>query len=342
MLLEQLLKELRGIRDDALKALKGASTEADVEAVKNRTLGRNGAITALSPKMGEVPRESKREAGIEFNEAKNAIKEALDAAREQLAGRKSESEAAVDVTLPGRIWALGRKHPVSQTIDECCAIFRRMGFIAVTGPELEDVWHNFDALNAPENHPSRDPSDTFYLPDGRLLRTQTSPVQIRTMMEAGKPPVRIVSPGRCYRRDTPDATHGVHFHQIEGLYVDRGVSLADLKSTMMKFAQEFFGSNMKVRMRPHFFPFTEPSVECDFSCVMCGGKGCRVCKNSGWLEIAGAGMVNPQVLRNVNFDPDEVQGFAFGFGLERLTMLKRRISDLRIFSDNDLRFLKQF
>ncbi len=342
MLLEQLLKELRSIRDDALNALKKASTEADVEAVKNRTLGRNGAITALSPQMSAVPREGKREAGIEFNDVKNAIKAALDAAREHLAERKSESETAVDVTLPGRIWALGRKHPVSQTIDECCAIFRRMGFIAVTGPELEDVWHNFDALNAPDNHPSRDPSDTFYLPDGRLLRTQTSPVQIRTMMEAGKPPVRVVSPGRCYRRDTPDATHGVHFHQIEGLYVDRGVSLADLKSTMMKFAQEFFGSNMKVRMRPHFFPFTEPSVECDFSCVMCGGKGCRVCKNSGWLEIAGAGMVNPQVLRNVNFDPDEVQGFAFGFGLERLTMLKRRISDLRIFSDNDLRFLKQF
>ena len=340
-MLEELLQKLQAITADAKTALSAASTPADVEAVKNRTLGRNGAITALSPMMGKLPAEDKKAAGMAFNEAKQGIQAALNEAGARINEKKAEEAPAVDVTLPGRMWPFGRKHPISQTIDACCAIFRRMGFIAVTGPELETVWYNFDALNAPANHPSRDPQDTFYLPDGRLLRTQTSPVQIRTML-GSKPPVRIVSPGRCYRRDTPDATHGVHFHQLEGLYIDRDVSLADLRSTILKFAKEFFGKDVQVRMRPHFFPFTEPSVECDFSCVMCGGKGCRVCKNSGWIEIMGAGMVNPAVLRNVGYDPEEVQGFAFGFGLERLTMLKHRINDLRIFSDNDLRFLKQF
>ena len=339
-MLEDLLKQLQEISAAAAADLEAAKTEADVEAVKNRTLGRSGAITALSPMMGKLPNESKRDAGKAFNEAKTAIQNALNAARERLENTVDEKDR-LDVTLPGRRWAIGGKHPVSKTIEEACAIFRRMGFIAVTGPELEDVWHNFDALNAPLTHPSRDPQDTFYLPDGRLLRTQTSAVQIRTMMSR-KPPVRIVSPGRCYRRDTPDATHGVHFHQIEGLYIDKQVSLADLKSTLMTFASEYFGREIEVRMRPSVFPFTEPSVECDFSCVMCGGKGCNVCKNSGWLEIAGAGMVNPKVLENVGYDPKEVQGYAFGFGLERLTMIKHRINDLRLFSDNDVRFLHQF
>ena len=339
-MLEDLLKQLQEISAAAAADLEAAKTEADVEAVKNRTLGRSGAITALSPMMGKLPNESKRDAGKAFNEAKTAIQNALNAARERLENTVDEKDR-LDVTLPGRRWAIGGKHPVSKTIEEACAIFRRMGFIAVTGPELEDVWHNFDALNAPLTHPSRDPQDTFYLPDGRLLRTQTSAVQIRTMLSR-KPPVRIVSPGRCYRRDTPDATHGVHFHQIEGLYIDKQVSLADLKSTLMTFASEYFGREIEVRMRPSFFPFTEPSVECDFSCVMCGGKGCNVCKNSGWLEIAGAGMVNPKVLENVGYDPREVQGYAFGFGLERLTMIKHRINDLRLFSDNDVRFLHQF
>lgn len=339
-MLEELLKQLREITEDALSSLESAKNEAEVEAVKNRTTGRSGSITALSPVMGKLPPADKPAAGKAFNEAKTSILNALNTARERLMEAADEAEC-VDVTLPGRRWRIGRKHPVSRTIEECCRIFRRMGFVAVSGPELEDVWHNFDALNSPANHPSRDPQDTFYLDDGRLLRTHTSPVQIRTMLSR-KPPLRIVSPGRCYRRDTPDATHGVHFHQIEGLYIDTDVSLADLKNTLITFASEYFERDIDVRMRPHFFPFTEPSVECDFSCVMCGGKGCRVCKNSGWIEICGAGMVNPAVLRNVGYDPDQVQGFAFGFGLERLTMLKHRINDLRIFSDNDLRFLEQF
>lgn len=341
-MLNELLEKLKEITSSATEALAAATTEADVENVKNKTIGRNGSLTALAPMMGKIAKEDKPVAGKAFNEAKTTIQNQLEEARERLADASGASAAeAIDVTLPGRKWRIGTKHPVNQTIDECCAIFRRMGFVVAAGPEIETVHNCFDALNAPADHPSRDPKDTFYFDDGRLLRTQTSTVQIRTML-ANKPPIRIVSPGRCYRRDTPDATHGVHFHQIEGLYVDRNVSLADLKNTLEAFAEEFFGKGVTIRMRPHFFPFTEPSAECDFSCVMCGGKGCRVCKNSGWLEILGCGMVNPNVLRNVGINPDEWQGFAFGMGIERLTMLKHRIGDLRLFSDNDLRFLKQF
>ena len=341
-MLNELLEQLKTISAEASEALAQAKTEADVEAVKNKTIGRNGAITGLSPMMGKIAKEDKPQAGKAFNEVKTLLQKQLEEARERIAENSESAKSnAIDVTLPGRKWRVGTKHPVNQTIDECCAIFRRMGFIAAAGPEIETVHNCFDALNAPLDHPSRDPKDTFYFDDGRLMRTQTSTVQIRTMLSR-KPPIRIVSPGRCYRRDTPDATHGVHFHQIEGLYIDKDVSMADLKNTLEAFAVEFFGKDVKIRMRPHFFPFTEPSAECDFCCVMCGGKGCRVCKNSGWLEILGCGMVNPNVLRNVGLDPEEWQGFAFGMGIERLTMLKYRIGDLRLFSDNDLRFLKQF
>ena len=337
----ELLDKIQTILEETKNALSSAKTEADIEAVRAGTIGRNGSFTALGPLMGKVPPEQKREAGIAFNQGKQAINAMLEEAREKIADASAADVEALDVTLPGRFPKVGRMHPVTRTFEECCGIFRRMGFIATSGPEIETIFNNFDALNAPPDHPSRSPQDTFFFEDGRILRSHTSPVQIRTMLSQ-KPPVRIVAPGRCYRRDTPDATHGVHFHQIEGLYIDKDVSLADLKSTLMAFAAEFFGEKVKVRMRPSFFPFTEPSVECDFTCVMCGGKGCPVCKHSGWIECAGAGMVNPAVLRNVGYDPEEVQGFAFGFGLERLTMLKHRISDLRIFSDNDLRFLKQF
>jgi phenylalanyl-tRNA synthetase alpha chain len=336
-----LVERIKALVEEASKSLDEAGDDAAVEAVRVRTIGRNGELPALSGRMGELPPELKREAGKAFNEAKNSILAKIEEAKGRLASKSASAAERIDVTLPGRRWPLGRKHPVNKTADEAVAIFRRMGFIAASGPELDTVWNNFDALNAPENHPSRSPQDTFYFGDGRLLRTQTSTIQIR-VMSSQKPPVRIVSPGRCYRRDTPDATHGVHFHQIEGLYVDEQVSMADLKSALNTFAREFFGSNVGIRFRPHFFPFTEPSVEVDFSCVMCGGKGCRVCKGSGWLEIAGAGMVNPKVLKNVGYDPEKWQGYAFGMGIERLTMLKYRIEDLRIFSDNDLRFLEQF
>ena len=264
-MLNELLEQLAAISAQASEALAQAKSEADVEAVKNKTIGRNGAITALSPMMGKIAKEDKPQAGKAFNEVKTKIQKLLEEAREQIAENSESAKSnAIDVTLPGRKWRVGTKHPVNQTIDECCAIFRRMGFVAAAGPEIETVHNCFDALNAPLDHPSRDPKDTFYFDDGRLMRTQTSTVQIRTMLSR-KPPIRIVSPGRCYRRDTPDATHGVHFHQIEGLYIDKDVSMADLKNTLETFAVEFFGKDVKIRMRPHFFPFTEPSAECDFS-----------------------------------------------------------------------------
>lgn len=226
-------------------------------------------------------------------------------------------------------------------MDDTVAIFRRMGFLVADGPDIETEYHNFDALNTPADHPSRDIQDTFYLPDGRLLRTQTSPVQIR-VMENQPPPVRIVCPGRCFRRDTPDATHSMNFHQIEGLYVDRNVSLADLKGTLTMFAHELLGPDVDVRFRPHFFPFTEPSIEYDFSCIICKGRGCRICKNSGWLEISGAGMVDPAVFEAVGYDPEIWTGYAFGMGVERIAMIRYALNDIRILYENDVRFLQQF
>ncbi len=317
-----------------------AADAAEIEAVRIELAGRNGLFPALSKEMGSVPPEERREVGSAFNEGRRKLQELLDAARARLEERGSTAEQ-LDLTLPGRRRSMGHKHPVTRMIDECVAIFRRMGFTVAEGPEIEDVYHNFDALNTHADHPSRDPGDTFYFADGRILRTQTSPVQIR-VMENHEPPVRIVAPGRVFRRDTPDATHGMNFHQIEGLYVDRGVSLADLKSVLQTFATEMYGPGAKIRLRPHFFPFTEPSVEYDFSCMMCGGKGCPVCKHSGFIEIAGAGMVDPAVLKNVGYDPEVWSGFAFGMGIERLAMLRYRIGDIRWLYENDVRFLEQF
>jgi phenylalanyl-tRNA synthetase alpha chain len=322
----------------AEEKLKNASGEADIEAVRIEFLGRKGLIPALSKDMKDLAPEHKPEAGKALNEAKKRLAELLDNAK----GGNSEKNANfIDVTLPGRKRNIGKNHPITKVINDCVAIFRRMGFIVAEGPEIDTVYNNFDALNTPDDHPSRDYQDTFYFSDGRLLRTQTSPVQIRTM-EAQEPPVRIVAPGRCFRRDTPDATHSMNFHQIEGLYIDKDVSMADLKSILLAFAHELFGSSVGIRLRPHFFPFTEPSVECDFSCIMCEGKGCRICKNSGWLEIAGAGMVDPNVLKTVGYDPEIWSGYAFGMGIERIAMIRYRINDIRLLYENDVRFLKQF
>ncbi|QSH42598.1 phenylalanine--tRNA ligase subunit alpha [Lentisphaerota bacterium ZTH] len=327
---------------DAEQRLAAAASEAEIEKVRVDIFGRKGLFPALSKEMKNVAPEQRKDTGIAFNVAKQKFQKLLDAANERLNAGTAESDGEeIDLTLPGRRWKVGRKHPVTKIIDDAVAVFRRMGFIVASGPELETVYHNFDALNTPKDHPSRDPGDTFYFADGRLLRTQTSPVQIR-VMESQEPPVRIVAPGRCFRRDTPDATHSMNFHQIEGLYIDEDVSLADLKSVLRAFAHEMFGPSVEVRLRPHFFPFTEPSVEYDFSCIMCEGKGCPVCKNSGWLEIAGAGMVDPNVLKNVGYDPEKWSGFAFGMGVERLAMLRYRISDIRWLYENDVRFLEQF
>ncbi|OGV50634.1 MAG: phenylalanine--tRNA ligase subunit alpha [Lentisphaerae bacterium GWF2_44_16] len=336
-----MIEKISSALEISRQKLREAKTENDIEAVRVDLFGRKGLMPALSKEMSAVPSEEKREVGNALNNAKNEIQTLIDEAKAAISSVSSSASDEIDVTLPGRTWKLGKKHPVTMVIDDCVSIFRRMGFIVAEGPEIETVYHNFDALNTPPEHPSRDPQDTFYFPDGRLLRTQTSPVQIR-VMESRKPPIRIVAPGRVYRRDTPDATHGMNFHQIEGLYVDRNVSLSDLKSILLAFAHEMLGPSVGVRLRPHFFPFTEPSVEYDFSCIMCGGKGCRVCKNSGWLEISGAGMVDPNVFKTVGLDPETWSGYAFGMGIERIAMIRYRINDIRLLFENDVRFLKQF
>ncbi len=335
-----MVEEINNAVADALGKLSACTDAAQVEAVRIEFLGRNGFFTVMGKNMGGLAPEERKTAGKAFNLGRKEVESAIAGAAAEL--KKTAKDAAFfDPTLPPRLAAVGHKHPVTQVMDECVAIFRRMGFVVAEGPEIDDCYHNFDALNTAMDHPSRDEKDTFYLPDGRLLRSQTSTVQIRTM-ESCKPPIRIVAPGRCFRRDTPDATHGMNFHQIEGLYVDEGVSMADLKSVLQGFARDMFGPDVKIRLRPHFFPFTEPSVEYDFSCIMCGGKGCNVCKNSGWLEIAGAGMVDTNVFRNVGYDPERWTGFAFGMGLERIAMLRYRIGDLRWLYENDVRMLEQF
>jgi phenylalanyl-tRNA synthetase alpha chain len=329
--------------ETAREKLASASSAAELENARVSLIGRNGAFTALGKDLASLPSEERPDAGKALNAAKEEVLALINvlSAKIATASNLGEKERAEDLTLPGRKWKIGRKHPVNIVIDDCVRIFRRMGFIVAEGPEIETVFHNFDALNTPYDHPSRDTADTFYFADGRLLRTQTSPVQIR-VMEKQEPPVRIVAPGRCFRRDTPDATHSANFHQIEGLYVDKDVSMADLKSVLLQFARELMGQDVNIRLRPHFFPFTEPSVEYDFSCVMCSGKGCRICKHSGWLEISGAGMVNPAVFSNIGYDPEKWSGFAFGMGIERIAMIRYKITDIRLLYENDGRFLNQF
>jgi phenylalanyl-tRNA synthetase alpha chain len=327
--------------EDARKELALISSLSGFETARASLVGRNGVFTVLGKELASLPVEEKPDAGKVLNAAKKEITLLLEEISAKIATCSGGRTKSLDLTLPARKWKIGHKHPISIVIDDCVAIFRRMGFIVAEGPEIETVFNNFDALNTPDDHPSRDPADTFYFADGRLLRTQTSPVQIR-VMEKQVPPIRIVAPGRCFRRDTPDATHSANFHQIEGLYVDKDVSMADLKSVLLHFAKELMGHDVEIRLRPHFFPFTEPSVEYDFSCVMCEGKGCKVCKQSGWLEISGAGMVNPAVLRNVGYDPGTCSGFAFGMGIERIAMIRYRIPDIRFLYENEMRFLEQF
>lgn len=345
----ELETKLQALLSEAQESLSKATDAAAIEELRVKYLSRKGALPALMSELGKVPADQKPQVGKTLNLVKNGINAAFAEAQECLSA-KDEALNAIDVTLPGRCRCHGHQHPITQVMEEAVAIFRRMGFVVADGPDLEDVWHNFDALNAPQDHPSRAVTDTFYFdlehhdflaPDTMILRTQTSPVQIRAM-QAHPAPVRIVCPGRCYRRDTPDATHGMSFHQIEGLYVDKNVSLADLKGTLSHYAKEMFGSSVKIRFRPHFFPFTEPSVEWDASCMICGGKGCKVCKGTGWIEISGAGMVNPKVLQNVGWDPNELSGYAFGMGIERIAMIRYAINDLRLLYENDLRFLHQF
>jgi phenylalanyl-tRNA synthetase alpha chain len=322
-----------------------------VEALRVKYLGKKGELSQVLGAMGKLPPEERRSVGEVANRAKAELEAQLGEAVERAQARKLEAELRgekVDVTLPGRLIPLGYRHPVTRTLDDIVAVFRRLGFEVAQGPEIEQDYYNFGALNFPTDHPARDMQDTFFVEatwvkstEPVLLRTHTSPVQIRAMIAQQKPPVRIVVPGRVYRRDS-DITHSPMFHQVEGLLVDQGVTFAELKGTLDAFVRAFFGSGTRTRFRPSFFPFTEPSAEVDVSCVICGGQGCRVCKQSGWLEILGSGMVHPNVFTSVGYDPSRVTGYAFGMGVERLAMLRYGIDDLRTLFENDIRFLRQF
>ena len=338
--MKEFLNSLENIEKTAIAAFEDAHDKASLEAVVVEYLGRKGVVTALSRQLGSLDPGDRPAAGAKINDFKKRLTDLKEAKSVQLESG-AEPESLFDHTLPGRRAFVGRQHPLVQTAELIVHIFRGMGFEVASGPDIDTEFYNFDALNTPEDHPARDLSDTFYIEKGILLRTHTSTVQIRTMQHR-KPPVRVISPGRCYRSDTPDASHSPVFFQCEGLYVDRGVTMGDMKGAIIALAKELFGQNVKVRFRPHFFPFTEPSVEYDFSCVLCGGKGCRVCKYNGWLEISGAGMVDPEVFKAVGYDPEEFSGYAFGMGVDRITMLRYRIGDIRLLYDNDIRFLRQF
>lgn len=332
--------EIRALKVEALAAASDAESADALEAVRVKYLGRKGFLPEIMKGLKALDPSERSEAGSLANELKQELSAMLKSRVGDLKADDPSGEM-FDMTLPGQWRAAGTMHPISLIIDDVIRIFARLGFTVAEGPDVETNYRNFEALNTPEHHPSTDPRDTFWLETGELLRTQTSPVQIR-VMENQEPPVRIITPGRCYRRDTMDATHSANFHQIEGLYIDRDVSLADLKGVLAHFARELMGSEVGVRFRPHFFPFTEPSVECDFSCHVCGGKGCNVCGNSGWIEIAGAGMVDPRVFERVNYDPDVYTGYAFGMGVERIAMIKYGLNDIRLLYENDLRLLRQF
>jgi phenylalanyl-tRNA synthetase alpha chain len=318
---------------------------AALDDVRVRVLGRKGRITDLLKTLGALPPESRRSEGASINAARDAVEAAIAKRKAELSAAALAAQLAteaIDVTLPGRGQTPGGIHPVSRALERIEAIFRGMGFGVAHGPEIEDEFHNFEALNIPPHHPARAEHDTFYLEDGMLLRTHTSNVQIRAM-RAGAPPFHLIAPGRVYRCDS-DVTHTPMFHQVEGLVVDEGISLANLKSVLHQFVQTFFERELGLRFRASYFPFTEPSAEVDMQCVICGGSGrdCRVCAGTGWLEVAGSGMVHPQVFRNVGIDPERYTGYAFGMGVERLAMLRYQVTDLRLFFENDLRFLEQF
>jgi len=337
------VSELTRIVEQALGEIDAAGDLASLDQLRVQYLGKKGLISLQMKTLGSLPAEQRPLFGKLVNEAKDEVAGRISECKLRLEAFALESRLEsekIDVTLPGRGTTPGGMHPVSRSMRRIETLFQRAGFAVETGPEIEDEFHNFEALNIPDYHPARAMHDTFYFPDGRLLRTHTSPVQIRAMLDQ-KPPIKLIAPGRVYRCDS-DLTHTPMFHQVEGLVVDRDVSLANLKSILQQFLQQFFERDLKVRLRPSYFPFTEPSAEVDMECVMCGGEGCRVCSGTGWLEVLGCGMVHPNVLKNVGIDPEEYTGYAFGMGVERLTMLRYGVNDLRLFFENDLRFLRQF
>ncbi len=333
---------LSKIRTEALEQIH--APDANLEQIKIKYLGKKGELTAVLRGMGALTPEERPVIGQLANEVRETIEAAINEKATELQAKALDAKLKaekLDVTMPGAPAPVGHIHPLTRAQRELENIFIGMGFSIVEGPEVELDYYNFQALNIPENHPARDTQDTFYITDNILLRSQTSPVQVRAM-EHQKPPIRIISPGRVYRSDALDATHSPLFHQLEGLVVDKGITMGDLKGTLAVFAKKMFGEETKIRFRPHHFPFTEPSAEVDVSCFVCGGKGCRLCKGEGWIEILGAGMVHPFVLSNCGIDPEEYSGFAFGLGIERITMARYGIDDIRLFYENDERFLEQF
>ncbi len=336
-------EKLEEVKDQAQAELGQASDEVSLQNLKAKFLGRKGVITEILKGMKDVAQEDRPKMGVMINEVKTFVEELFDQKSNQIKEekkRRSIAEEKIDVTLPSRSLPVGAKHPVSQVMEEIINIFEKMGFEVAEGPEIETDYYNFEALNIPKNHPARDMQDTFYISDDIVLRTHTSPVQIR-VMEKEEPPIKIIAPGRVYRCDS-DVSHTPMFHQIEGLLIDKDITFGDLKGVLTEFLRLIFGEGIGVRFRPSFFPFTEPSAEVDIECVICEGQGCRVCKDSGWLEILGCGMVDPEVFKSVNYDPEIYSGFAFGMGIERITMLKFGINDIRLFFENDVRFLRQF
>ena len=337
-------EKLKKIREEALTRLAEAGSAEEINEIRVAFLGKKGALTEVLKGMREVAPEDRPKVGGWVNDTRKMIEDKLAEVQQKIADKtlaaRLEAEK-LDVTMPAPRAEVGHRHPNTIALEELERVFIGMGYEVVEGPEVEYDYYNFEALNIPANHPAKDEQDTFYINDKILLRTQTSPVQVRTM-EQRKPPIRIVAPGRVFRSDDVDATHSPCFNQVEGLVVDKNITFADLKGTLAQFAREMFGPETKVKFRPHHFPFTEPSAEMDVTCFKCGGKGCRMCKGSGWIEILGCGMVHPKVLKMSGIDPKEYSGFAFGIGLERITLLKYEIDDMRLLYENDARFLKQF
>ncbi|MGH7849264.1 MAG: phenylalanine--tRNA ligase subunit alpha, partial [Thermodesulfobacteriota bacterium] len=335
-----MIDMLEEVKRQAEAELSSVQDEISLQNLKAKFVGRKGIITEILKGMKDIPDSDRPRMGKLINETKTFVEDLIDSRLNEIRDekkRRSLYEEKIDVTLPGRGMPVGARHPITQVMEEVTTIFERMGFEVAEGPEVETDYYNFEALNIPKNHPARDMQDTFYVSDEIVLRTHTSPVQIR-VMEKRKPPVKVIAPGKVYRCDS-DISHTPMFHQIEGLLVDEGVTFGDLKGVLTEFVRLVFGEGVGVRFRPSFFPFTEPSAEVDIACLICGGKGCRVCKNTGWLEILGCGMVDPEVFKSVGYDPDKYSGFAFGMGIERITMLKFGINDIRLFFENDIRFL---
>lgn len=336
--------KLQRIKEEAFKQIQDSDALEKLNEVRVAFLGKKGELTAVLKSMKDVAPEDKPMVGQLVNDTRQAIETLLDETKSKLekaALQLKLQNEGIDVTLPAKKKHLGHRHPNTIALEEVERIFIGMGYEVVEGPEIEYNYYNFDALNIPDNHPAKDEQDTFYINSNMVLRTATSPVQVR-VMEKGQLPIRMIAPGRVFRSDEVDATHSPSFHQVEGLVIDKNITFADLKGTLAEFAKELFGPETKVKFRPHYFPFTEPSAELDVSCYKCGGKGCRFCKGEGWIEILGCGMVHPNVLRMSGIDPDEYTGFAFGMGLERIALLKYEIDDMRLLYENDYRFLKQF